>query len=61
MKNDTHYSNYIVNSVSEKVRDTFISKGMLFFRFIAISLAIAINVNADVRNQFFNMVGWDLN
>lgn len=43
MKNDrdSHYSNYIINSASEKVRDTFLSSGMVFFRFIAISLLLA--------------------
>lgn len=41
MKNNSHYTDYIVNTASEKVRDTFISNGMVFFRFIAISLLLA--------------------
>lgn len=41
MKNNTHYTDYIINTASEKVRDTLISRGMVFFRFIAISLLLA--------------------
>lgn len=41
MKRNPHYTDYIINSASENVRETFSFGGMAFFRFIAISLLLA--------------------
>jgi hypothetical protein len=41
VKKDPHYSNYIINTASEAVRETFITSGMGFFKFITISLLLA--------------------